>query len=206
MPNSAAIESSSIDADYFPVLRLWILRALVHCNGLPGLLHERRFGNMTVARLLGYTDADFSKYTEAWAVRSVQRKFRAVEQRPPALPTNTVLARNLQCLADRLDLTHVERDILHFTILHRVCGEFGEALDMLGELRGPSVWRLFSECLGHPLAAVQLALDERGKLSRSALLSLDPMRPYPFASKIDLLPGLADSVVRNTRTCCRCSA
>jgi transitional endoplasmic reticulum ATPase len=195
MPKFPANGLTNVDAAYLPVFRLWILRALMRCKGLPLFVGERRFTDASVARLLGYADADVAKYTEPWAVRSVQRKWRAIERKPPAVPAQTMLARNLHRLADRLSLNNVECDILHFTIMHRACAEFGDALDLLGEMRTASVWRLLAECLGHPMAAVQAALDERGKLSRSALLAVDASRSYTFGGKIDLLPGLADGLM-----------
>lgn len=194
MPKFPTDVLTNMDVTYLPVLRLWILRALMRCKGLPLFVGERRFADATVARLLGYADADVAKYTEAWAVRSLRCKWRAIERKQPAVPTQTTLARNLHRLADHLGLNDVERDILHFTIMHRACAEFGDALDLLGEMRTVSVWRLLSECLGHPLAAVQSALDERGKLTRSALLAVDVSRSYPFGGKIDLLPGMADDL------------
>jgi SpoVK/Ycf46/Vps4 family AAA+-type ATPase len=191
----AELESKLVDPAYLWVLRLWMLRVLLRCNGVANFLGERRFDDLLVAKLLGFTDEQIASYSEPWALTMLQTKLGLLDQAPPAIPNDTTLARNLFRLADRLVLNDVERDILHFTALQRVQGEFSEALDMAGELTRATACRLFAACLGHPMAAVQAALDERGKLSRSALLSIDSTRMYRFGSKVDLLSGLAEDLL-----------
>lgn len=195
MSPQAELESKLVDPAYLWVLRLWMLRVLLRCNGIANFLGERRFDDLLVAKLLGFTDEQIASYSEPWALTMLQTKLDLLEQAPPAIPSDTTLARNLFRLADRLALNDVERDILHFAALQRVQGEFSEALDMAGELTRATACRLFATCLGHPTAAVQAALDERGKLSRSALLSIDSTRMYRFGSKVDLLSGLAEDLL-----------
>jgi transitional endoplasmic reticulum ATPase len=191
----AELESKLVDPAYLWVLRLWILRTLLRCNGVANFLSERRFNDLLVARLLGFTDEQIAKYTEPWALDLLQTKLEILEQAPPPIPEGTTLARNLARLCARLALNDVERDILHFTALQRVQGEFTEALDMAGELTRATTCRLLSACLAHPIADVQRALDDRGKLSRSALLSVDNARTFRFGSKVDLLSGLAEDLL-----------
>lgn len=188
-------ESTGVDATYLPVLRLWILRALLRCNGVEEFIGERRFDDQQVARLLGYTDAQLARYNERWALKSLQARLDALERASPPIPTDTVLAGNLAKLSARLGLNDVERDILHFTALQRVQSEFCDALDQVGELTRASTCRLLAQCLGHPVAAIQAALDDRGKLSRSALLSVDPTRIFRFCNKVDMLTGLAEDLM-----------
>src|SRR3990167_2583496 len=188
-------ESTGVDATYLPVLRLWILRALLRCNGVEEFIGERRFDDQQVARLLGYTDAQLARYNERWALKSLQARLDALERASPPIPTDTVLAGNLAKLSARLGLNDVERDILHFTALQRVQSEFCDALDQVGELTRASTCRLLAQCLGHPVAAIQAALDDRGKLSRSALLSVDPTRVFRFCNKVDMLTGLAEDLM-----------
>ncbi len=195
MSTQAEVESKLVDPAYLWVLRLWILRLLLRCNGVRTFLRETRFNDLLVAKLLGFTDEQMANYSEPWALNLLQTKLAVLEQAPPDIPSDTTLARNLFLLAERLGLNEVERDILHFTALQRVQGEFNEALDMAGDLTRATVCRLLSACLGHPLAAVQSALDDRGKLSRSALLSVDDSNTFRFGSKLELLSGLAEDLL-----------
>ena len=185
---------TSVDAAYRPVVLLWMLRALLQCNGVVRFLRENRFSDVQVAKALGYTDAALEKYTESWALKSLQGKLAALERQEPALPTNGPLAVNIARLGERLGLNAVEQDIVHFTTLQRQVPEFNEALEMCGELNRATVCRLLSECLGHPAAAVQAALDDRSKLARSALLSVDSPR-YCYGAKVDMLAGLAEELM-----------
>ena len=195
MSSQAELESKLVDPAYLWVLRLWILRILLRGNAVANFLGERRFDDLLVAKLLGFTDEQTANYSESWALSLLQTKLEVLEQAPPAIPSETTLARNLLLLAERLALNEVERDIVHLTVLQRVQGEFSEALDMAGDLTRAAVCRLLSACLGHPMAAVQAALDGRGKLARSALLSVDDSRTFRFGSKLDLLSGLAEDLL-----------
>lgn len=195
MSTQTELESKLVDPAYLWVLRMWMLRALLRCNGVAKFLGERRFDDLEVARLLGFTDEQIAKYNEPWALKLLLAKLDLLDHAPPPIPADTTLARNLARLAEHLALNDVERDILHFTALQRVQGEFSETLDMAGELTRAAASRLFSACLDHPIAAVQAALDSRGKLSRSALLSVDQARPFRFSNKLDLLAGLAEDLL-----------
>lgn len=182
------------EASYLPIVRLWMLRALLRSNGVARFLRENRFAEAQVARALGYTEAAMEKYTEAWALQSLRRKLVALERKQPSLPTQGILTTNIARLAERLGLNKVEQDILHFTTLQRLQPEFSEALNLCGDLTRATVCRLLAECLGHPVPAVQAALDDRGKLTRSALVSLDHGHNYEYGQKVDMLPGLADDL------------
>jgi AAA+ superfamily predicted ATPase len=195
MHEPSIVEDSRHDAEYLPVLRLWMLRALLRCNGVRSFVRESRFAARNVAGVLGYTDEDLENYSEPWALKSLSQRLAAAEVEPATLPQTPVLARNIARLAERLSLNAVERDILHFTALQHVQPEFSELLGCVGDLTRASVCRLFAECLGVPTHDVQAALDDRGKLCRSALLSVDDARAYSFEAKIDVLHGLPESLL-----------
>lgn len=186
---------TGIDSQYVPILRLWMLRALVLCNGARSFVRESRFGDRNIARFLGYTDEEMDEYSEAWALKSLTQRLAAAEAEAPSMPQAPVLARNIERLGERLSLNVVERDILHFTAVQCVHSELAEVLRSVGDLTRASVCRLFADCLGVPMPDVQAALDDRGKLCRSALMSIDDARPYAFESKVDILQGLPESLL-----------
>jgi SpoVK/Ycf46/Vps4 family AAA+-type ATPase len=189
------VDTTGLDAEYLPVLRLWMLRALMRCNGVRNFVRENRFQDDNIARLIGYTDKELENYSQAWALKSLARRLAVAEAQPAALPQAPALARNVARLAERLSLNAVERDILHFTALQRVHSEFGELLGSVGELTRASLCRLLAECLTVPVRDVQAALDDRGKLCRSALLSVDDARAFTFDCKVDVLAGLPESLM-----------
>lgn len=183
------------EASYLPVVRLWILRALLRCNGVAQFVRENRFQPMQVARALGYAESALQKYNEPWALNSLQRKLADLERKAPTVPSQGVLTTNIARLAERLGLNAVEQDILHFTTLQRLQSDFCSALNLSGDLTRATACQLLAECLGRPIGDVRAAMDDRGKLARSALLSLDNRNSYEFAQKFDLLPGLAEELM-----------
>ena len=188
-------ESTGVETSYLPVLRLWMLRALLGCNGVANFLEEHRFADLPVARMLGFTDADMGKYSQRWALQALKRKLSGLGRQPPSPPPEAAISRNLQRLAERFGLNQVEQDILHLSVLHKLVSELSEALDMVGELSRATTFRLLAECLGHPISSVQAALEPQGKLSRSALLVLDIRSSYRFSLKVEMLEGMAEELM-----------
>ena len=195
MSTSPRQDPTPPDATYLPVLRLWMLRVLLRCNGVAKFVRENRFTNPHVARALGYLDTALEKYSETWALKSLRRKLTDLERKAPSVPSQGALATNIARLAERLSLNAVEHDILHFATLQRLQPEFSAALEMAGDLTRAGACQLLAECLAHPVRAVQAALDDRSKLTRSALLSVDDRDSFQFGHKVDLLPGLAETLM-----------
>lgn len=191
----AAPDAAASDKLYLPLIRLWMLRALLRCNGARNFVGENRLRDPAVAEMLELKGLSRSRYSETAAMRALQRKLDELERLGPTFPGTPSLARNIQRLAQRLALNPVERDILHFACVQHVQSQLCDVLGMVGDLTRASVCQLFADCLGHPVRAVQYALDDRGRLCRSALLSVDDDRSYTFDRKIDLLPGLAESLL-----------
>ena len=195
MSTSPRQDPTPAEASYLPVVRLWMLRALLRCNGVAQFVRETRFQPLQVARALGYAESALQKYSGAWALKSLQRKLANLERKAPKVPSQGVLTTNIGRLGERLGLNAVEQDILHFTTLQRLQSEFSDALNLSGDLTRATACQLLAECLGRPISDVRAAMDDRGKLTRSALLSIDNRDSYEFAQKVDLLPGLAEELM-----------
>ncbi len=194
MPKTRNPSVCDLNEHYAPLLRLWILQLMVKCNGSDSFLRDTRFSEASVAEFLGFQTSDLEDYSPAWALRALTEKLEAIEAEAPKLPESPVLARNLSRLAERIGLSQVEVDILHFAVLQRVHPVFDAALELVGDLVRASLVRLLSICLGYPEPTVQDALRDNGRLSRSAILSVDERNRYAFGSKVDLLSGLAEAL------------
>ena len=194
MSSAPTQQPQDVDRQYVPLLQLWILRALMRCNGAATFLRENRFAEASVAEFLGFDIAEIEDYSPAWATRELAAKLQALETTAPEVPREPALARNVLRLADRLALSRVEADILHFAVLQRVHPQLSEALELVGDLVRPSLVRLLSVCLGHPEREVQEALGYGARLCRTALLSVDDAKPYSFGNKVDLLYGFAEAL------------
>jgi len=189
------VDASGMDPAWLPVVRLWILRALVRCDGIVRFAGAHGFDDAALARFLGFTENDIHCYNRESVLHNVRACLARLERKPPRMPASTAIVRNVSRLAECLGLGRVEQDVLQLTALARTHSELSAALDFVGSLSAVSVCRLYSECLGHPVGAVQAALDDRGKLSRAALLSIDRARRYNFSTKIDVLDGLPEELM-----------
>ena len=194
MSRRLRIATESVDPAYLPIIRLWTLRLLLRCNAAREFVGDDYFDSVEVACMLGYAGSQPDSYTRRWALASLKRKLQALENQGARLPSDDAVARNIDQLGDRLGLTVVERDILRFTVVQRMVPVLSDALDLAGQLNQASVCRVYAECLGHPLAAVRAALDDRATMPRAALLSIDRGHSLPFGRKIDLLEGFADQL------------
>ena len=143
----AAPSGASSDQLYLPIIRLWMLRALVRCNGAHNFVGDRRLRDPAVARMLELKGLSPSRYSESAAMRALQRKLDEMERLAPSLPESPTLARNIQRLSLRLALNPVERDILHFTCMQHMQPQLCEVLNMVGELTRASVCQLVAEAL-----------------------------------------------------------
>ncbi|HQY07936.1 MAG: ATP-binding protein [Burkholderiales bacterium] len=183
-----------LDEAYQPLIRRWMLRALLRCNGVSRFLRECRFSDHHLAKYFGLTEAQMERGKEGSIQKLLAKQLQALEAQPSVLPA-TRLSGNLARVAEHLQFSPVELDILHLTVLQRLDKALEEVLDMIGSLTRSSAVRLFAECLGHPQREVQRALDDRSRLCRSALLTIDDRRPYEFSNKVDLLDGFAEALM-----------
>ena len=59
---SPVFSGADLEPAYLPLLRVWILRALVHCNGAANFLSSRGFNDAVLPGFLGFSQADRDDY------------------------------------------------------------------------------------------------------------------------------------------------
>lgn len=186
--------ATDLDAQYQPIVRLWILRALVRCNGMKEFLHDIRFDDLSVAQFIGFTDEDIDNYCPRKAAASLARKLAAAERERPTLPSDTTVGRNIARLAGHLGLGHVACELLHFVTIQRNHAPLSAALDAVGQLTMASIVKLLAVCLGRSVGEVKCELDNGAKLPDSAILAVDRDSTFSFQNKVDMLEGLAEEL------------
>ena len=186
-----------IDARYADVVRLWILRLMIHGNGRRRFVSEHAFNDDSIARLLGFSreEMDFLESFDARAANEKLRQWlRGAEADGHALPQDTDIARNVQGLGREVGLNRLEQDLLHLVVLERNCGELADAFDMIGGLSLDRLCRTLGACIGAEPAQVRAALASTGLLARTSLLNVDMGAQFNFRHKLDILDGLADDL------------
>ncbi|WP_081838027.1 AAA family ATPase [Sphaerotilus natans] len=185
------VASLGLDERYAPVLELWILRILFSLDDVEQQLRD------SLAELpVGDGDSDEGAQAPRIerAITALKEAHARLEALAPQLPDDTTLAINIARLGDRFGLTAVERELLHFVVLQRLCSQLHEMLNAAGELNRIQTVRLLSTGLSRSMADIQQALSATSRLCRCALLTMDDARSYTFEFKIDLPSGLTEAL------------
>lgn len=183
-----------VELPYQSIIRRWILRLMIRCDGRQNFIQNTGLRDETLARFLGLSDEEIAETDVARSTGILRDKYATAEKVAARLPRNTALASNLQKLGAQLGLTDAEKGILHFACLARMSSPLDSALDMLGGLTLGRLMRIFSECLDISLLDVRSALDAKGILSRAPILWLDDGMQFNFRGKVEVQPGFDDAL------------
>jgi hypothetical protein len=139
-----SLSRQGLDERYAPVIELWTLRILFSLDQLERRLRDRMAeadDSKPPSDAEGTPDADAALDRLLTEMKALRDRHEAAS---PGLPQDTTLAVNIARLGDRLDLSAVERELLHFVVLQRLCSELTEALKEAGELNRTQTVRLLS--------------------------------------------------------------
>lgn len=191
---------SNLDTAYDLTAYLWTLRLMVLFSDGTNFYPELCTKDAELTSFLKLPERD-SLQTPAKLLQHLKRKLATAERRQPLLPTDTTLAHNLRELPTAIGCDDTSRDILLFMVIQRQHAGLNAALHRVGPITASGVFKVLSICLGHTPADIARALDDRGKLPRSALVSIDHAYNGPFELKVDMLEGLAELLtMTHTRT------
>lgn len=189
--NSASLRAAlteALPAEYRPQLDIWMARLLLLERLDPGGWVEDG-----VLQALGLPHLKDHKLTGPKATRLVTAKLAELEIQP--IREEGRLYRNLDRLTGELGLTLVDRTLLAFTVLlrrQRLLAELGE----LVEVDSPgAAAALLDRVLGFEEGATRHALRPDGVLSAGGFLRLDPDHSGTFPDALDLLEGLAETLL-----------
>lgn len=181
---------SNPDIKLSPLPRLWILRILVRLSAHRKFVRRRDFADDTIATALGFENwiDNESKTFDPNAIRARLRTLcdRAEagrhKTRPPA-----VMARNVQRLANMLELTPEDCRILEFVVLIHNEEFLDNAADWLGSLTTTKAIRALARILDLPQRKVAERLSPQGILTRSGIVAIDRTGACTLRAKLDLL-------------------
>lgn len=171
----------------------WLLRVLVDCGGLRGLLSDAH-AYEDLAPVLGLP-AEINLTDRQSSAARVRRLHAAEEKRsPPQAPGS--LSGNLRRLADALHLSPEEQAILTFAVLLQSEPVLALATDALGDQASRQLVHTLSRVLQIGEASVQAALAPSGLLVRTGLVSPDRSQHLPLRAKLDLLsPHFGEALI-----------
>jgi SpoVK/Ycf46/Vps4 family AAA+-type ATPase len=175
--------------DITPLAKLWLLRILVPLHGHKGFIEKEGFTDDRLAEVLGLSDwldvPDLSFKPQA-----VRMKLKAIhsecEHQLGCSQPPSPLVGNVTRIAKLAGLSDIESRILIFAIMLRHDSWIEEATGLLGDISNLKLFHVLSILLDAPEEAIREALRQRGALSRSGLLKVDPER-HSLRHKFELL-------------------
>lgn len=198
-------ETAPISRSYVPAIpgtvqplaaiaRYWSLIAIVKLGGVHDLIGDGYCTNVALLDALGISAlAEDGQFDRRLLFMRLEAALEEASTVALDLPGDSVLARNVQCLAESLRLTHAEQWILLLSIIERQHGPLSTALDLIGPLSNSRLFEIIAHCLRLPEPEVRAALSPRAILSTTAMLRVDGDR-VPFSIKFDRLPGITSQL------------
>ncbi|KFN44257.1 AAA family ATPase [Arenimonas metalli] len=171
----------------------WVLRVLVDCGGLRGLLTNISTYD-DLAPVLGLPME--MTVTDRKSISSRIRRLHVAEERRPAPEAPGSLSGNLARLAAALRLSSDEQAILAFAVLLQSEPALAVATDLLGDQGSRQLMHAISRVLRIEESNVQAALAPKGLLARTGLLRTDPSNHMLMRATLDLLsPQFGEALV-----------
>jgi hypothetical protein len=178
-----------------PLVRLYLLRILVKTGGHHHVMDERRVTDPDMLQDLGIRlPSPEVPYRPGLLFLKMRRRLIDLERKKPVAPGDATLTHNLRWLAETLELTPLEADIVLFlAIVHHV-SMLRVLLEKNSTIRTHEVHGMLATILGHPLETISMALSHTSKLVRSGLVWSNLSSQWNFTQKVGLLEGVADQL------------
>jgi SpoVK/Ycf46/Vps4 family AAA+-type ATPase len=169
---------------------LWILRLLVRLGAERYFIGVRGFSDDELAAQIGLT-AWLPEGDKEFDPRAIQAELRRLLQcaergrgraRAPA-----PLADNIARLAELVDLSAAERDILTFSLLLHGDRALHKVGGLITDLKGNEAYYVLATTLGLPEDRIHAAFLPHSPLMRSGLVGIDDGFDGPLPGKIDIL-------------------
>jgi transitional endoplasmic reticulum ATPase len=177
----------TVDDPYGPLAALWTLRLLCRTEAKAKYL-KNPAGSDAINELLGYTPPEGKPRPEELS-RLITSRLQELENEP--VPKKGPLFRNIQVLAELLNLSPVEQDILGFRLLMMQSEALRDAAERYGgdapDLR---LRRILAIVLGISLGEAAKALQPDGALLASGILKLDEVG-WNIRQRLSPMRGLA---------------
>lgn len=171
----------------------WVLRVLVDCGGLRGLLTNISTYD-DLAPALGLPVE--MTVTDRKSISARIRRLHAAEEKRPAPEAPGSLSGNLARLAAALRLSSHEQAILAFAVLLQCEPALAVATDLLGDQGSRQLMHALSRVLRIEESNVQAALAPKGLLARTGLLRTDVSNHMLLRATLDLLsPQFGEALV-----------
>lgn len=185
--------NSNLNEDAAPMLRLWVLRALVLLGGYKKFVETLDFEDRNLASFLDLSVSsnqhggkiEFSIQCEIGALAD---RLQLAEESADCIKFPQNLASNIEALSALTGLTEIDKLLLGFVVMLKGEKALQVATDYLGEMTTSHMVSVVATILDQPRELISAALNKQSSpLLRCGLLSIDPDPEYCLAKKLDLM-------------------
>ncbi len=186
--------TASTEQDLPNIVRFWILRLLVDLKADQHFVKRHGFRDDDIASQIGlneFVNDDLDADIDSGKVRKFLRKLYQEAQRDPgAVPS--VLAANVERIAQLVNLNAVESRLFEFAILMRAYPALKEMCEKPANLRRKQLADRLAALLDLPRQATWDAFQPDGALARTGLLTLSTSHHYTgsIEAQLELLSKL----------------
>jgi len=193
--SSSKMHEGSSDA----IIQLWILRILMTLSGHREFVRPGGFQDDAIAAMLGL-DHWIDPFPEDFDAKAVKSELRQLYQDAEHQYANaqvvSSLRQNIDRVAELVGLSETDSRIMEFVILIHNERHLDNAGDFLGSLSSVKVYYVMSIILNIPEADIRQALNQKGLLASSGLVSIDYNGSFLLRSKLNILSNIfADQMV-----------
>ena len=186
---------NSMPAELSALCARWALRALIELGAVRSIVREEHCTDVNLLEFLGVDGVAGQSIEGNEVIARVRKQHRQAMAEPIELPAQCALVDNIIWLGDELGLDEVAQSILLFCVLEARCAPLRSAIEAVGELNESQVSGLLSVLLDAPLPRVSEALAPDAGLAGARLLVMDESSNYVFASKLEMIRGLAERMM-----------
>lgn len=194
--NSLESYFPAVDTDVAPIIRLWVLRALVPLGGHRQFIRNSHYSDDALACFLGLLDdeldmdeekfGDLQNFNQHAALTHLRRQHREAERSASHGQIPDCLQQNIQQLSELMALSTTDTALMTFAILVHSDILLDAATNQFEPMNTGQALQKLAGLLQLPLAEVRHALSPEGQLSRCGLLTLDLAGGRSIKDMLDL--------------------
>lgn len=173
-----------------PLVRLWMLRMLIHLGAHRELIKLGGFSNDRIAEAVGlgrWVNAESDEFSAKRVLQELRKLHEQAEHECRDAEVAPALTANIRRLSELIGLSDVDCRILEFAVAIHSDRLLDDTADWLGMMTSAKLVYPLSVVLDVPEPAVRTALSGQGILARSGLVSVDYAGVYCLKAKLNLL-------------------
>lgn len=181
---------------YAALCKRWTLQMIIQMGGHKNFYNEFCCEDVELSADFGIVTADSdNNYSRQIAIGNMRAEFSKVVKNKPKFPTRTILAKNIQWVADNLGLKDLEKKLILFFVLERQDNHLRTASTSLGDLNTTRLFSILAQLMEVSPAQIRKSLLPDGRLCKSGLVKLNGQYIKTFPEKISLSTGFSDRVL-----------